>query len=88
MWKEESLCTVRFQRCRRTGQGRVSDDRRIRGALPTIGYLIDHGAKSYPGLHIWGRPKGSPDPKYSLQIVADRLSELLERRFFLSASRK
>lgn len=61
------------------GEGRISDDRRIRGALPTIGYLIDHGAKVILASHL-GRPKGSPDPKYSLQIVADRLSELLGKK--------
>ena len=59
--------------------GRISDDRRIRGALPTIEYLTDHGAKVILASHL-GRPKGSPDPKYSLQIVADRLSELLGRK--------
>ena len=61
------------------GEGRISDDRRIRGALPTIGYLIDHGAKVILASHL-GRPKGSPDPKYSLQIVTDRLSELLGKK--------
>ena len=79
MWKErESLYGCDFN-VPTDGEGRISDDRRIRGALPTIGYLIDHGAKVILASHL-GRPKGSPDPKYSLQIVADRLSELLGKK--------
>ena len=58
------------------GEGRISDDRRIRGALPTIEYLAGHGAAVILASHL-GRPKGKPDPKYSLRVVADRLAELL-----------
>ncbi|NLG72077.1 MAG: phosphoglycerate kinase [Chloroflexi bacterium] len=58
--------------------GKVSDDTRIRAALPTIQYLLDHGAAVILTSHL-GRPKGGPDPKYSLAPVADHLSELLER---------
>ncbi len=57
-------------------EGRISDDRRIRGALPTIEYLAGHGAAVILASHL-GRPKGKPDPKYSLRVVADRLAELL-----------
>ncbi len=56
--------------------GSITDDRRIRGALPTIEYLMEHGARVILASHM-GRPKGKPNPEYSLKIVADRLSELL-----------
>ena len=56
--------------------GRITDDRRIRAALPTIQYLVDHGARVILASHL-GRPKGGPDPKYTLKPVAERLSQLL-----------
>ncbi len=56
--------------------GKVTDDRRIAEALPTIKYLMDHGAKVILMSHL-GRPKGGPDPKYSLAPAATRLGELL-----------
>ncbi len=56
--------------------GAITDDRRIKAALPTIQYLIDHNAHVILASHL-GRPKGGPDPKYSLKPVAARLSELL-----------
>ena len=58
--------------------GTVSDDTRIRAALPTIQYLIDHKAKTILCSHL-GRPKGKPDPAYSLSPVGVRLSQLLKR---------
>jgi phosphoglycerate kinase len=57
-------------------QGNVTDDTRIRGALPTIRYLLDHGASVVLMSHL-GRPKGKVNPKYSLRPVVERLFELL-----------
>lgn len=56
--------------------GQITDDRRIRGALPTIQYLIENNAAVILASHL-GRPKGKPDMAYSLKVVAERLSELL-----------
>jgi phosphoglycerate kinase len=56
--------------------GAITDDRRIRAALPTIEYLIAQNARVILASHL-GRPKGGPTPKYSLALVAERLSQLL-----------
>src|ERR671939_558739 len=56
--------------------GRVTDDTRIRRALPTIRYLLSEGAHPLLISHL-GRPKGEPDPKYAMDPVAARLRELL-----------
>lgn len=58
--------------------GKVGDDTRITSALPTIKYVLDHGASVILMSHL-GRPKGKPAPEFSLKPVADRLSELLHR---------
>ncbi len=58
--------------------GAVSDDKRIRAALPTIQYVLDHGASLILMSHL-GRPKGGPDPEFSLKPAADALSKLLGR---------
>ena len=55
---------------------RITDDGRIRAALPTIQALSEAGARVVLTAHL-GRPKGGPEPKYSLAPVAARLSELL-----------
>ncbi|MDO8107671.1 phosphoglycerate kinase [Isoptericola sp. b441] len=54
----------------------ITDDGRIRAALPTLTALLDAGARVIVTAHL-GRPKGEPDPKYSLAPVATRLGELL-----------
>lgn len=58
--------------------GTITDDRRITEALPTIKYLLDHGAAVILCSHL-GRPKDGPSPEFSLRPVADRLTELLSR---------
>ncbi|HHV26404.1 phosphoglycerate kinase [Anaerosalibacter bizertensis] len=58
--------------------GKITDDTRIVSALPTINYLIENGGKVVLMSHL-GRPKGEADPKYSLEPVANRLSELLNK---------
>ena len=57
--------------------GGVGDDTRIRATLPTIEFLRTQGASLVLMSHL-GRPKGKPDPRYSLRPVAQRLSQLLE----------
>lgn len=56
----------------------ITDDGRIRASVPTITRLGDAGAKVVVVAHL-GRPKGAPDPRYSLRPVVDRLSEVLGR---------
>ena len=56
----------------------ITDDRRIRSALPTINYAIDEGAKVILATHL-GRPKGKVDPRYSIAPVAKRLQRLLNK---------
>jgi phosphoglycerate kinase len=58
--------------------GGVSDDTRMRAALSTIHYLMDHKAKTILCSHL-GRPTGKPNPAYSLGLVGVRLSQLLSR---------
>ncbi|MBM3715324.1 MAG: phosphoglycerate kinase, partial [Actinobacteria bacterium] len=56
--------------------GIITDDGRVRASLPTLNALINAGARVVVCSHL-GRPDGAPDPKYSLEPVAQRLSELL-----------
>ena len=57
---------------------RITDDGRIRSTLPTINYAIDEGAKVILASHL-GRPKGKPEPRFSLAPVAKRLHRLLDK---------
>ena len=63
--------------------GKITSDKRIVAALPTIRYLIDHGAKVILCSHM-GKPKGEWKPELSLKVVADRLSELLGQEVKMS----
>ncbi|MGO4431174.1 phosphoglycerate kinase, partial [Streptomyces sp. MCAF7] len=57
----------------------ITDDGRIRAAVPTIAKLTESGAKVIVASHL-GRPKGAPEPRFSLAPVARRLGELLSKQ--------
>lgn len=59
-------------------KGHITDDTRIRAALPSIRYVLEHGASLILMSHL-GRPKGGPSPELSLAPCAQRLSELLQK---------
>jgi len=64
--------------------GEISNDLRIRMALPTIRFAMEQGGRVILMSHL-GRPKGKPDPKFTLRKVADRLGELLDKAVPLAA---
>jgi len=59
-------------------EGKVTDDKRIRASLPTIQYVLDQGASVILMSHL-GRPKGGPDPEFSLRAASETLAALLNR---------
>lgn len=65
------------------GDGEITDDTRILAALPTIQYVLEAGAALILMSHL-GRPKNEPDPKFSLEPVAERLSQLLDQQVIFS----
>src|SRR5712691_3843283 len=65
------------------GQNDITDDTRIREALPTINYLREHKAKTILMSHF-GRPKGKRVDKYTLRPVADHLHTLIKQPFIFS----
>ena len=67
-----------------TKDGKITSDKRIVAALPTIRYLIDHGAKVILCSHM-GKPKGEWKPELSLKVVAARISELLGKEVIMAA---
>ena len=65
-------------------QLQITDDTRITASLPTIKFLLDHHASVILMSHL-GRPKGKPNPKYSLKPAAERLSQLLGKKVQLTS---
>lgn len=63
--------------------GRIADDTRIKAVLPTVRYLVDHGASVIMASHL-GRPGGTGNPSLSLVPVADRLGELLGKKIIFA----
>jgi phosphoglycerate kinase len=65
--------------------GKIGDDTRIRASLPTIEYVLQQGAATVILCSHLGRPKGKPNPEYTLQPVAQRVSELLKHPVVFAA---
>ena len=63
--------------------GQITSDKRIVAALPTIEYLMNHGAKVILCSHM-GKPKGEWKPELSLKVVAQRLSQLLGKEVIMA----
>jgi phosphoglycerate kinase len=73
---KKALVRVDFNVPQDKNTGAITDDARIRAALPTINYLLDHGAALLLMSHL-GRPKDGPDPRYSMKVTADHLATLI-----------
>ena len=67
-----------------TKEGKITSDKRIVAAMPTIEYLVNHGAKVILCSHM-GKPKGEWKPELSLKVVAQRISELLGKEVIMAA---
>ena len=67
-----------------TKDGKITSDKRIVAAMPTIRYLVEHGAKVILCSHM-GKPKGEWKPELSLKVVAERISELLGKEVIMAA---
>ena len=67
-----------------TKNGKITSDKRIVAAMPTIEYLVNHGAKVILCSHM-GKPKGEWKPELSLKVVADRIGELLGKPVIMAA---
>ena len=67
-----------------TKNGKITSDKRIVAAMPTIRYLVDHGAKVILCSHM-GKPKGEWKPELSLKVVAERISELLGKEVIMAS---
>ena len=67
-----------------TKNGKITSDKRIVAAMPTIRYLVEHNAKVILCSHM-GKPKGEWKPELSLKVVADRISELLGKEVIMAA---
>ena len=67
-----------------TKDGKITSDKRIVAAMPSIQYLVDHGAKVILCSHM-GKPKGEWKPELSLKVVAERISELLGKEVIMAA---
>ena len=67
-----------------TQNGKITSDKRIVAAMPTIRYLVDHGAKVILCSHM-GKPKGEWKPELSLKVVAERISELLGKEVIMAS---
>ena len=67
-----------------TKEGKITSDKRIVAAMPTIQYLVDNGAKVILCSHM-GKPKGEWKPELSLKVVAERISELLGKEVIMAA---
>ncbi|MBQ2855217.1 MAG: phosphoglycerate kinase, partial [Oscillospiraceae bacterium] len=67
-----------------TKNGKITSDKRIVAAMPTIKYLVEHDAKVILCSHM-GKPKGEWKPELSLKVVAERISELLGKEVIMAS---